>query len=130
VSIHNTKAFFFSIFCSNFDNSVQRVKYWTSVKQVPSIPPSALGSPSSSTTQLVALGLSRAIVPVSGVVPDAPGAAGLPNLSTSQRKRLKSYLKRCRLNTRHAQLNLEGYLLLPVQRIPRYRLLVSFRTIL
>lgn len=105
------------------------MKYWTSVKQAPSIPPSAFGSPSSSTTQLVALGLGRAIVPVSGVVPDAPGA-GLPNLSTSQRKRLKSYLKRCRMNPRHTQLNLEGYLLLPVQRIPRYRLLVSFRTIL
>jgi len=118
------------MFCSNFDNSVQRVKYWTSVKQAPLIPPSTFGSPSSSTTQLVALGLSRAIVPVPGVVPDAPGAAGLPNLSTSQRKRLKSYLKRCRMNPRHTQLNLDGYLLLPVQRIPRYRLLVSFRTTL
>ena len=29
------------------------------------------------------------------------------------------------MNPRHSQLNLEGYLLLPVQRIPRYRLLVS-----
>jgi len=115
------------MFRSNFDNSVQRVKYWTSIK-APSIPPSAFGSPSSSTTQLVALGLSRTINPVPGVIPDAPGAAGLPSLSTSQRKRLKSYLKRCRMNPRHTQLNLEGYLLLPVQRIPRYRLLVSFRT--
>lgn len=46
-------------------------------------------------------------------------------LTSGQRKRLKAYLKRCRLNPRHSQLNLEGYLLLPVQRIPRYRLLVS-----
>lgn len=45
-------------------------------------------------------------------------------LTSGQRKRIKSYLKRCRLNPRHSQLNLEGYLLLPVQRIPRYRLLV------
>lgn len=51
-------------------------------------------------------------------------ATGVPNISTSQRKRIKSYLKRCRMNPRHTQLNLEGYLLLPVQRIPRYRLLV------
>lgn len=28
------------------------------------------------------------------------------------------------MSPRHTQLNLEGYLLLPVQRIPRYRLLV------
>ena len=47
------------------------------------------------------------------------------NLTHGQRKRIKAYLKRCRLNPRHSQLNLEGYLLLPVQRIPRYRLLVS-----
>jgi hypothetical protein len=32
------------------------------------------------------------------------------------------------MNPRHSQLNMEGYLLLPVQRIPRYRLLVSVRT--
>jgi ribosomal protein S15P/S13E len=52
-------------------------------------------------------------------------ANGMANLTTSQKKRIKSYLKRCRMNPRHSQLNLEGYLLLPVQRIPRYRLLVS-----
>jgi len=46
-------------------------------------------------------------------------------LSTQQRKRIKAYLKRCRMNPRHSQLNLEGYLLLPVQRIPRYRLLLE-----
>ena len=124
MSSHNANTFISSMFCSNFDNSVQRVKYWTSDKQVP---PSAVGSPSSSTAQLATLGLSMSVVP--GVVPDAPGAVGLPNLSASQRRRLKSYLKRCRMNPRHTQLNLEGYLLLPVQRIPRYRLLVSFRTI-
>lgn len=60
-----------------------------------------------------------------GIGPDAGPTSGLPNLSTSQRKRIRSFLKRCRINPRHSQLNLEGYLLLPVQRIPRYRLLVS-----
>lgn len=47
------------------------------------------------------------------------------SLSSGQKKRIKGYLKRCRMNPRHSQLNLEGYLLLPVQRIPRYRLLVG-----
>lgn len=61
-----------------------------------------------------------------GVVADGnPAATGVPNLSASQKKRIKAYLKRCRMNPRHSQLNLEGYLLLPVQRIPRYRLLVG-----
>jgi hypothetical protein len=54
----------------------------------------------------------------------ASDSSGGPQLTSSQRKRIKTYLKRCRLNPRHSQLNLEGYLLLPVQRIPRYRLLV------
>lgn len=113
----------YSSYINNFDNSVQRVKYWTSDKQTPTAPPSAVGSPSSSTAQLATLSLSMSVV--SGVVPDSPGSTGLPNLSTSQRRRLKSYLKRCRMNPRHTQLNLEGYLLLPVQRIPRYRLLLE-----
>lgn len=36
-----------------------------------------------------------------------------------------SLLQRARTNPRHSQINLESYLLLPVQRIPRYRMLVS-----
>lgn len=60
-----------------------------------------------------------------GALPDAGSSLAVPNLSTSQRKRIRSYLKRCRVHPRHSQLNLEGYLLLPVQRVPRYRLLVS-----
>ena len=111
---------------SNFDSSVQRVKYWTSDRNSPGTasPGSAL-SPSSSTAQLVGLGISMAITSSPNALPDtSPAATGIPNLTTSQRKRIKSYLKRCRLNPRHTQLNLEGYLLLPVQRVPRYKLLV------
>lgn len=97
---------------SNFDNSVMRVKYWSSS--------SGTLTPSSSTAQLVGLGLSMSAVSNPGALQEAVGN----NLSASQRKRMKAYLKRCRMNPRHSQLNLEGYLLLPVQRIPRYKLLV------
>lgn len=113
---------------SNFDSSVQRVKYWTSDRNIPgsSSPATSAISPSSSTAQLVGLGLHMSSITTPGVAPDSgPTATGVPNLTTSQRRRIKSYLKRCRMNPRHSQLNLEGYLLLPVQRIPRYRLLVS-----
>jgi ribosomal protein S15P/S13E len=58
------------------------------------------------------------------IITDSAAATGIPNLTTGQRKRIKAYLKRCRLNPRHKQLNLEGYLLLPVQRIPRYKMMV------
>ena len=105
---------------------MQRVKYWTSDKYASgnSSPGNAL-TPASSSAHLVGLGISMAMSSAPNALADSlPSATGIPNLSTSQRKRIKSYLKRCRLNPRHTQLNLEGYLLLPVQRIPRYKLLV------
>jgi len=59
------------------------------------------------------------------VVPDPSSPSHTAHLTSGQRKRIKHFLKRCRLNPRHSQLNMEGYLLLPVQRIPRYRLLLE-----
>lgn len=99
---------------------MQRVKSWTTPGAGTASPGTAV-SPSASTAQLVSLSMS-----VSGSAPslEALANAGMPILTTSQKKRIKSYLKRCRLNPRHTQLNLEGYLLLPVQRVPRYKLLV------
>ncbi len=47
------------------------------------------------------------------------------SLTPSQRKKIKTFMKRCRTHPRHTQLNVESYLLLPVQRIPRYRLLLE-----
>jgi hypothetical protein len=113
---------------SNFDNSLQRVKYWTLDRSSPgSASPGTMTSPSSSTAQLVGLGLSMSAITSPGIASEgSPLSTGVPSLTVSQRKRIKHYLKRCRLNPRHSQLNLEGYLLLPVQRIPRYRLLVCF----
>jgi len=117
---------------SNFDSSLQRVKYWTSDKYASgnSSPGNAL-TPASSSAHLVGLGISMAMSTAPNALADSlPTSAGIPNLSTGQRKRIKSYLKRCRLNPRHTQLNLEGYLLLPVQRVPRYKLLVCTISIL
>lgn len=116
----------FFLFTSNFDSSVQRVKYWTSASSGNSSPGYAL-TPSSSNAHLVGLGISMAMSGAPNALSESLSTStGIPNLSTGQRKRIKSYLKRCRLNPRHTQLNLEGYLLLPVQRIPRYKLLVRF----
>ncbi|KAH9849822.1 hypothetical protein C2E23DRAFT_838532 [Lenzites betulinus] len=115
----------YSTYINNFDNSVQRIKTWTSDKPGAATPAQAL-SPSSSSAQLVGLGLAMSAGLGAGTAPDASvSASNSAVLSSSQRKRIKQYLKRCRLNPRHSQLNLEGYLLLPVQRIPRYRLLLE-----
>lgn len=111
--------------CSNFDNSVQRIKTWSSERPAtaPSTTPNtpAMGS----TANLVGLGLTMTAVSTPGVVAEGSTGATQARLSSGQKKRIKSWMKRCRQNPRHSQLNLEGYLLLPVQRVPRYRLLVS-----
>ena len=108
---------------SNFDNSVQRIKMWISDRPTTPSPSSAL-SPSSSSSHVAALGLTMTPNLGSATLGDT-GRESNAHIPSSQRKRIKAYLKRCRMNPRHSQLNLEGYLLLPVQRIPRYKLLVS-----
>ncbi|KAF8585852.1 hypothetical protein K439DRAFT_1632325 [Ramaria rubella] len=115
----------YSTYINNFDNAVQRLKQWSIDRRAPvPVPGVSMTSPSSSTAHLAGMGLQMSVVSVAGVGDNAV-AAGLQPLTTSQRKRIKAYLKRCRLNPKHSQLNLEGYLLLPVQRIPRYRMLLE-----
>ncbi|CAL1695962.1 unnamed protein product [Somion occarium] len=113
----------YSTYINNFDNSVQRIKAWLSDR---SGSPGQSLSPSSSSAGVVGLGLAMSAISTPGVMPDGgPVNSNLAPLTSSQKKRIKSYLKRCRMNPRHSQLNLEGYLLLPVQRIPRYKLLLE-----
>ncbi|KAI0321689.1 hypothetical protein OF83DRAFT_1168216 [Amylostereum chailletii] len=111
----------YSTYINNFDNSVDRLKHWTTHRPSAgaSTPPTTL-SPASSSAQIASIGLA-----ISGINPNGMSPDPTNTLSASQKKRIKTYLKRCRLNPRHSQLNLEGYLLLPVQRIPRYKLLLE-----
>ncbi|KAJ8084225.1 hypothetical protein PM082_002992 [Marasmius tenuissimus] len=114
----------YSTYINNFDNAVQRIKYWMTDRQpTPNSSPSM--SPSSSTAHLAGLGLSMSAISNPGVSADGPSSAGAPTLSSSQRKRIRSFLKRCRLHPQHSQINLEAYILLPIQRIPRYKLLLE-----
>ena len=108
---------------SNFDNAVQRIRLWVSDRPGTSGLAGGL-TPSASSSQLATLSLAMSAAVAPGLHADGASSTKV-QLSSSQRKKLKSYLKRCRLNPRHSQLSLEAYLLLPVQRIPRYRLLVS-----
>ncbi|KAI6134009.1 hypothetical protein EV401DRAFT_1437150 [Pisolithus croceorrhizus] len=111
----------YSSYINNFDNSVQRTKCWsTDRSQMPA--PSA--SPTSA-AHLPGLGLAAVSIPGAGNIVDPSATGSVATLTSGQKKRIKTFLKRCRMNPRHSQLNLEGYLLLPVQRIPRYRLLLE-----
>ena len=106
---------------------MQRIKFWNGAPLPPvTLPVTAPSGPNSTSAHITAIGRNMAALSSSGVPPETVNTAQQPVLTSSQRKRIKTYLKRCRLNPRHSQLNLEGYLLLPVQRIPRYRMLVRY----
>lgn len=103
----------YSSYINNFDHSVQRIKHWISDR------------PGTATSPLPQSPALSAQVTGAGAANTTSDSSGGTQITSSQRRRIKSYLKRCRLHPRHSQLNLEGYLLLPVQRIPRYRLLLE-----
>lgn len=114
-----------TITCSNFDNAVDRIRLWNADRPTASANPSPSMSPSSSTAHLVGLGLSMSSVSNPGMTGDGSGNSGAPPLTSGQRKRIKTFLKRAKMHPQHSQINLETYILLAVQRIPRYKLLVS-----
>lgn len=105
----------YQTYINNFDNAVARLRKWVE-KPVGSI------NPASGTANVVGLGLT--ISAVAGVAPETHAANNTP-LAANQRKRVKAFLKRCRINSRHSQIDLQAYLLLPVQRIPRYKLFLE-----
>ncbi|KIK47370.1 hypothetical protein CY34DRAFT_9078 [Suillus luteus UH-Slu-Lm8-n1] len=116
----------YSTYINNFDNSVQRIRFWSTDRPVAgNTSPGSTLTPSSSTAQLVGLGLAISSPSVPVVMSDPSSPSHTAHLTSGQRKRIKHFLKRCRMNPRHPQLNMAGYLLLPVQRIPRYRLLLE-----
>lgn len=112
----------YSTYINNFDNALQRMRSWTL--------PVAGSSPSASTKVSPSSGIGVAAIGA-GLIGSAvlPVGDGKPMqhspLQPSQRKRVKHFLKKCKENPRHSQINLESYLLLPVQRVPRYKLLLE-----
>lgn len=56
---------------------------------------------------------------------DAMTNASAPPLSSSQKKRIRTLLKTASADSRHSQIDIQSYLLLPIQRIPRYRMLLE-----
>ncbi|BGP24142.1 hypothetical protein JCM10295v2_003049 [Rhodotorula toruloides] len=101
----------YSGYINGFDDALARIQSWGKSS---SSRPSAGG---------VSPALSSAALASSTTFDAAASIA--QTLSSSQRKRIRSWLKRCRAHPSHSQISLESYLLLPIQRIPRYRLLLE-----
>lgn len=117
----------YSTYINNFDNAMSRMKTWTTPTTGVSSTSPGLGSYKSANSPSSGIGsaavgasMSAVSLPVADTVPHTGSS-----MSASQRKRVKAFLKRCRTHPMHSQINLESYLLLPIQRVPRYRLLLE-----
>lgn len=52
-------------------------------------------------------------------------AADAVSLTDKQRKRIQGWLHKCRADPRHSEADLEQYLIMPIQRLPNYKLLLE-----
>ncbi|WFD45737.1 hypothetical protein GLX27_000361 [Malassezia furfur] len=112
-------------YVNQYDSAVRRIARWSQP-----VPARARSGPKAAIENagmtLATLGQRLAL----HSSPDTDSAArhaaddwdALPN---ARRRQIQAYLAQCRDDPRHSQLNLEGYLLLPIQRIPRYRMLLE-----
>jgi hypothetical protein len=112
----------YSTYINNFDNAQSRMRHWMASSTWSDKPGAVPLSKTtgSSLASMAGVGASVAALPMSEAVPHIGSA-----MSTTQRKRTKAFLKRCRTHPMHSQINLEAYLLLPIQRVPRYKLLLE-----
>ncbi|KAK4687055.1 hypothetical protein P7C73_g3063, partial [Tremellales sp. Uapishka_1] len=117
----------YSTYINNFDNALSRMKTWIATSSAPSTPgliASKPGSPNTGSISQAAISVGMGMSSVSLPMSDGVSHGG-GQLSASQKKRVKAFLKRCREHPKHSQINLESYLLLPIQRVPRYKLLLE-----
>lgn len=140
-SVFSTHAAFFKMYTSyinNCDSAQNRISAWMALSSAGNGGGLSLrGAPGYSALQAFGAlsaqqGAAAAMYATGSSSASIGGGAGSgifgsesSNLSPSQRKKIKTFMKRCRTHPRHTQLNVESYLLLPVQRIPRYRLLLE-----
>ncbi|GAA5978961.1 hypothetical protein JCM11641_000108 [Rhodosporidiobolus odoratus] len=99
----------YSSYINGFDDALTRIQTWAKSS-------SSRSSTSNGTQASPSLAPSTFFDASAGVA---------SSLSSSQKKRIKNWMKRCRAHPSHSQISLESYLLLPIQRIPRYRLLLE-----
>lgn len=111
----------YSTYITNFDNALARMKTW-SLSNSSSSTPVFSGKSSATNVSVNALAAGMGAVSLSAAA--AQTASG-QSMSSNQRKRVKNFLKKAREHPMHSQISLESYLLLPIQRIPRYKLLLT-----
>ncbi|WVF68913.1 hypothetical protein IAT40_003686 [Kwoniella sp. CBS 6097] len=115
----------YSTYINNFDNALSRMKTWSAPSSVPNTPAFS-SKPNTPNVGISAAAVSVGMSAFSSLSsgPDSVPISG-SQMTTSQKKRVKTFLKRSKEHPKHSQINLESYLLLPIQRVPRYKLLLE-----
>ncbi|KAF8323058.1 hypothetical protein DL93DRAFT_2070483 [Clavulina sp. PMI_390] len=106
----------YNTYINNFDNCIARIQSWARKPEQ-----GGSATPGAGAANVIGMGLSMSVV--AGVAP-AP-AGNIAPLTPAQRKRVKHFKKKAEKDPRVSQINMEGYLLLPVQRVPRYKLFLE-----
>lgn len=119
----------YSAYINNFDYALTRLMTWTISDKLGSLASNTsttATSPAASVTSVatasMGLGIASSTPPMSPLLGNGTNGS---TLTPAQRRRIKTYLQTCRAHPKHTQINLESYLLLPVQRIPRYKMLLE-----
>lgn len=118
-------AFFrmYTAYVNNLESGQARVASWLATT-VPSVPYLRGGySMSNLRREATSMTKNLDILASHAIGSGAKHDSEIHTLHTKDRKRIKLFLQRARLDKNHSQISLEAYLHLPVQRIPRYRLL-------
>lgn len=116
----------YNIYINEFDYAQNRAKWWMEKDPYNSpLSPKSPGVNSLSSPTLSNLTVSSGPSGMNIALPASKQPYAHPSLSTKERKKIRQFCKAARKNPLHTQMNLESYLLLPIQRIPRYRMLVS-----
>ena len=98
---HATRTYF--PYCVNLDAALARVAVWRT-----------FGNGASTPVE------SQATSPVLSAPAKSERALGV-----SEKRRIHKLMKNAVTDARHIQMNLESYLLMPIQRVPRYRMLLE-----
>ncbi|WWD18566.1 hypothetical protein CI109_103019 [Kwoniella shandongensis] len=115
----------YSTYINNFDNALSRMKTWTAPNSTPNTPTFSSKPNVPSVGVISAAAISVGISAISLPGSSDPATHSGAQMTSSQKKRVKAFLKRCKEHPLHSQINLESYLLLPIQRVPRYKLLLE-----
>ncbi|WVW84780.1 hypothetical protein I302_106815 [Kwoniella bestiolae CBS 10118] len=114
----------YSTYINNFDNALSRMKTWSAPSSTPNTPAFTAKGGASPGISAAAVSVGMSAISSLSSGPDSVPISG-NQMTSSQKKRVKTFLKRCKEHPKHSQINLESYLLLPIQRVPRYKLLLE-----